>query len=173
MTVKDRFTEQEWHDLIRAPMLASFAITAADPGGLWSTVREASATAGALRDARGEESLAGEIVAEYETSDGRGIARDGVTDLIRDRSPGDATDEAVAVLGRIAESVERRAPEQMADFRNWIRETARRVAEAGTEGGFLGLGGERVSERERQALADIDAVLDQSDTPLDDGPIPV
>lgn len=173
MAARDNFTEAEWREVLRAPMLASFAVTAADPGGLWSTIKEAGAAGGALRDARGERSLVGEVVAAYETSDGRRTAREGVMALAKDRSPAESTDAAVDALARIAEIVDANAPDEAPDFKAWIREVAVKVAEAGTEGGFLGFGGEKVSDAEHKVLADIEAALDTDDTPLDGGPVPV
>lgn len=172
MALKDAFTDEEWHAVIRAPMVASFAITAADPGGLWGAVREAGAAAGALRAARDEGDLPAEIVAAYETSEGRSIAREGVTQLARGKSPAEGTEAAIAELGRIAGIVDAKIPAEAPHFKDWLREIARKVAEAGTEGGFLGFGGVKVSDAEKMALADIDAALDD-DAPLDGGPIPV
>jgi hypothetical protein len=48
--------------------------------------------------------------------------------------------------------VEKAAPEDVDDFREWIRMASQRAALAAKEGGFLGIGGERVSEREQQML---------------------
>ena len=43
-----------------------------------------------------------------------------------------------------------------------MKALARRVAEAAKEGSFLGFGGERVSEGERQMLAKLDGALGRS-----------
>jgi hypothetical protein len=48
--------------------------------------------------------------------------------------------------------VEKAAPEEVDDFREWIRMASQRAALAAKEGGFLGIGGVRVSEREQQVL---------------------
>jgi hypothetical protein len=47
---------------------------------------------------------------------------------------------------------EKATPEDLAEFRDWLRTASQRVALAAREGGFLGIGGERVSEREQQML---------------------
>ncbi len=45
-------------------------------------------------------------------------------------------------------------PEELSDYRGFLAAVASRVAGAHREG-FMGMSGERVSEAERQALADI------------------
>jgi hypothetical protein len=47
---------------------------------------------------------------------------------------------------------EKATPDEVADFREWLRTIAQRTATAAKEGGFLGIGGELVSEREQQML---------------------
>lgn len=44
------------------------------------------------------------------------------------------------------------SPEDMDDFREWIRTSSQQAALAAKEGGFLGIGAVRVSEREQQML---------------------
>jgi hypothetical protein len=56
----------------------------------------------------------------------------------------------------------RATPEENEEYDGFVREVAQKVAEKHKEGGFLGIGGERVSETERTALAEIDEVLGSS-----------
>jgi hypothetical protein len=162
MSFKDDFTEEQWIHVIAAPLVAGLAVTAADPSGLVGAVQESAALAGSLKSA-GEGASAGSLVAEvieaYTTGDGRKSARDDTMALIKGRKPAEACEAAVARLGETAALVAATAPGEADDFRRFIRETAQRVAEAGTEGGFLGFGGEKVSDAERKTLADIDAAL--------------
>ena len=44
MTKKDNFTEEEWAQLLRAPMIAGFAISLADPGGPIELTKETMAS---------------------------------------------------------------------------------------------------------------------------------
>jgi hypothetical protein len=160
MTHGEAFTADEWTDLSLAPMLASFAVTAADPSGLVGMVREGSATAWSMKAAQDPAgTLMSEIVATYETAEGRGAARGALREMVRGRKPAEATAAAIARLAEVARLVESKAPAEATAFKAWISETARTVAEAGTEGGFLGFGGEKVSEAERRTLAEIDTAL--------------
>lgn len=162
MSARTDFTDEEWAAVLGAPMMAGFAVTAADPGGLVGVFQESAALARSMADAKAgaaEGSLTAEIVAAYQTSEGRGAARDAVRGLTRGKKPAEATEAAVAELGRVAALVRAKAPGDAAAFTGWLRDTAQKVAEAGTEGGFLGFGGEKVSDAERRTLADIDAAL--------------
>ncbi len=175
MAHKDKFTTTDWAEVVRGPMLASFAITAADPSGLVGTVQEAAAAARTLAEAKkaGGPSLAAEVVAEFETPEGRATARDGVRELVRDQSPAEATAVAIDRLSGLARLVEEYAPDEADAYKSWLREISRRVAEAAKEGGVLGFGGVAVSEAERKTLADIDAALDGGGSPFEDGHLPV
>jgi hypothetical protein len=160
MSHKDAFTTEEWTDLSLAPMLASFAVTAADPSGLVGVIRESSATGWAMKAAKEPAgTLMSEIVAGYEDAEGRGAIRGALRELVRGRKPAEATAAAIARLAEAARIVDAKAPAEADAFKAWISATAQTVAEAGKEGGFLGFGGEKVSAAERKTLAEIDTAL--------------
>ena len=160
MAIRDGFDAEEWARLVQAPMLASMAVTAADPSGLFGSVQEATATSRAMLDARGQEgSLAAEIVSAFEDGETRRTARERAVALARGRKPAEVSAAAIEELSGVASLVRRKAPDQAAEFSSWLRDLAERVAQAGTEGGFLGIGGVKVSEAEKRTLADLDAAL--------------
>jgi len=43
MADKTNFTTEEWTLLLKSPMIAGMAITAADPSGLWGLLKESFA----------------------------------------------------------------------------------------------------------------------------------
>jgi len=90
----------------------------------------------------------------------RKAASDAISGLARGRSPDEATAKAIARISEVSRLLESRGLEARA-FRTWLRGIARDVAEAGTEGGFLGFGGEQVSEAEKATLAKIDGALSE------------
>jgi hypothetical protein len=162
MAFKDAFSAEDWARVIAAPMLAGIAVTAADPGGLWGALKESIATAGALREAKGSGEAAGlvdEIVSAYETAEGRALARGVLKDEAQGRKPAEIVDAAVDELAAISQLVRAHAPEAAPGFVAWIGEVAQRVAEAGTEGGFLGFGGVKVSDAERATIARLSRAL--------------
>lgn len=161
MGLKDAFAPEDWARLVGAPMLAGIAVTAADPGGLWGAVKESTAMAGALREARGDAGnpLVAEIVAAYETAEGRDLARGVLKEQARGKAPAAVVEAALAELGAVAALVASKAPDAAPGFRDWLKAVAQKVAEAGTEGGFLGFGGEKVSAAEKATLDRLAAAL--------------
>jgi hypothetical protein len=161
MAVRDSFAPDEWARVVGAPMLVGVAVTAADPGGLWGAVKEGTATASALRagaQAQGG-GLVQEVAAAYQTSEGRDMARGVLREQSKGKQPAEVVEAAVAELGAVAALVTSKAPEQAAAFKAWLKEIAAKVAEAGTEGGFLGFGGVKVSDAEKATLDRVGAAL--------------
>jgi hypothetical protein len=162
MGIKDRFTAEEWQQIVQSPMLAGLAVTAADPSGLWGSIKEGAGVARALVEAKTGApagSMLADIAATFDTPEGRKLSQEDVKELLKGKKPAEASDAAVARLGAVAAIVEAKAPEHADAYKEFLRETARKVAEASKEGGFMGFGGEAVSDAERNTLADLDAVL--------------
>jgi hypothetical protein len=158
MGLKEAFAPEEWARVVGAPMLAGIAVTAAEPGGLWGAVKESVAVAGAVREGRGDPLIA-EIASAYETAEGRELARGVLKEQARGKPPAAVVDAAVAELGAVAALVAAKAPQAAPGFRDWLKAVAARVADAGSEGGFLGFGGEKVSAAEKATLERIAAAL--------------
>jgi hypothetical protein len=160
MGLREAFAPEDWARVVGAPMLAGIAVTAAEPGGLWGAVRESVAVAGAVREGKGGANpLIAEIAAAYETAEGRELARGVLKEQARGKPPAAVVEAAVAELAAVATLVAAKAPEAAPGFRDWLKGIAARVAEAGSEGGFLGFGGEKVSDAERATLDRIAAAL--------------
>ncbi len=160
MASKQDFTAAEWQALLESAMIASIAVTAAEPSGLWGMLKEGFANAQGLAGARASESqLIKDIVADLGTSDGRTIARD----ALKERMSGASTDEvvkrSVAAIADTARMVDAKGGADAAAFKTWVYANAERVANASSEGGFLGFGGEKVSEKERATLAPLAIAL--------------
>jgi hypothetical protein len=158
VTTKSDFTEDEWATLVRSPIVAGMAITIADPGGPIEVVKETSAV---LKFATGSSSeqrddLVGEVA--------RGLR--GLTEQ-RKNPVGDfkprgtmAGKEILDELSRANEIISAKAtPEEADAFRAWIMECAQRAADAAKEGGFMGFHAERVSQGEKDMLAQLGSAL--------------
>ena len=162
MADKSSFTAEEWKALVEAPMLAGIAVTAADPSGLWGTLKESFATGGALAKVKSDAAanpLIKAIVTEYDSSEGRGIARDGLKARLGGSKPADIATKAVAALGNVSTILEAKAPGDAPAVRAWLAAISQAVAEASKEGGFLGFGGVQVSDAEKATLDQVAAAL--------------
>lgn len=160
MANKQSFTPEEWKKLVESAMVASIAVTAAEPHGLWGMLKEGFANARGMAEGHASaDELIRTVVADLETAEGRAIARDGMKEQFKGVPVADIPGRAVATLRDVAGILDTKAPTDAAAFKAWVYTNAVRVAEAAKEGGFLGFGGVRVSDKEKAALADIAAAL--------------
>lgn len=162
MANKSNFTQEQWSKIIQTPLLAGFIISAGDPSGLIGTLQEGMASAKALAAAKADgdaDELIKAVVDDLLTPEGRVSARDGVQRLIQGAEIVEIKTRALNELRGAAKIIDATAPLDAEPFKNWLKHIANLVAEAATEGGILGFGGEKVSEAERAALAEISAAL--------------
>jgi hypothetical protein len=162
MANKASFTPEEWKQLLESPMLASIAVTAAEPSGLWGMLKESFAAGGTLARAKadaGANELIKAVVTDFGSGEGRGAARDGLQARLKDSKPGEAKDKAVEGLRQVAALLDAKAPNDAAAFKTWLQSIGQQVAEAAKEGGFLGFGGVQVSDAEKATLSEISSAL--------------
>ena len=160
MAAKADFTAQEWSQLIESAMLASVAVTAAEPSGLWGTLQEGFATATGLAGARTSETpLIKEIVTSLTTSEGRTIATDAIKLRFKGVQASDAVQKSITAIAAASKILDTKAGPDAGPVKAWIYANAERVAQASSEGGFLGFGGQKVSEKERATLAQLSTAL--------------
>lgn len=156
MATKTDFTSDEWSKLIESAMLASVAISAAEPHGLWGFLQEGWATASGLAAARANPSpLVTEVAAALGTSEGRTIAEDQLKSRLSGVKGAEMVSRSVDELRSVAGLLDAKAGADALPFKQWLYANAKRVAEAGTEGGFLGFGGVKVSESEKATLGQL------------------
>ena len=65
----------------------------------------------------------------------------------------------IEILRKVDGISSAKAPGDATAFKNWLRQISQSVAEASTEGGFLGIGGVAVSDAEKATMAEISTVL--------------
>ena len=76
-----------------------------------------------------------------------------------DAKPGDVVPRALEILRQASAVLDAKAPADAPAFKAWLNSVAAKVAEASTEGGFLGFGGVKVSDAEKATLGDIAKAL--------------
>ena len=147
MATKADFNAEEWSRLVEAPLLAGMRVSEASGGG---KIREAMAIAkvyAAARQEQGDSALLDEIAA----------SPPGVTET----AAGD--DPSAVVKARLEEAlriVDEKSPEDGDAYRKFVVTLARAAAEAHEEGGFIGIGGRKISDEEAAALNEIQGVVD-------------
>jgi hypothetical protein len=162
MTDKSNFTPEEWKLLLESVTMAGIAITAAEPSGLWGLLKESFAEGGELVKAKTDPKtnpLIKAVVADFETSQGRSIARDGLKEQLAGSKPAEIKAKCIETLRKAGAVVDAKAPGDAGAFKGWLRQISQHVAEAAKEGGFLGIGGVPVSEAEKATLTEISSAL--------------
>jgi hypothetical protein len=162
MSNKQNFKPDEWTKILESTMLAGMAVSAAQPSGLWGALKEAFASSSALAAAKsnaGSNELIKAVVAEFETKEGRSAVQEALRQHLAGAKPADAVQRSLANLREVSTILNSKAPQDAAGFKAWLQAISKNVAEASSEGGFLGIGGVQVSDTEKATLADISKAL--------------
>ena len=160
MADKTTFTSDEWKRLLEGVMMAGIAVTAADPSGLWGTLKESFSSARSMASGKsGSSELVKALIADLETSEGRGVAREGLKERLLGSTPAEIRTKSVDALRLVAGLLDTKAPQDATAVKTWLMGISQSAAEASKEGGFLGFGGVAVSDAEKATLADIKSAL--------------
>ena len=162
MADKTNFTKEEWTLLLKSPMIAGMAITAADPSGLWGLLKESFAGGTALAQVATDpnaNALVKAVVADFSASEGRTTARDGLKADFAGGKPADIKTKSIDLLRQVSSLLTAKAPGDAAAFKRWLRQISQSTAEAASEGGSLFGGGVQVSDAEKATLGEISNAL--------------
>jgi hypothetical protein len=136
MTTKAEFNGEEWDTIAAAPAIAGLIVASTQRGG---TLRESLAIAKTYAEARRDES-SGELVGEIVSQTPRVETKEFTSkEDLRTRGLGKITDAAELVRSKAT-------LDELVDYREFVLAVARHAAEADKSGGFLGIGGERVTD---------------------------
>jgi hypothetical protein len=161
MTDRSNFAPDEWKLLLESVM-AGIAVTAAEPSGLWGLLKESFAEGRELVTAKMDPKsnpLIKAVAADFGTAAGRSTARDDLRQKFSGAKPADIKAKCIETLREAGAIVDAKAPQDAGAFKAWLRQISQHVAEASTEGGFLGIGGIPVSEAEKATLTEISSAL--------------
>jgi hypothetical protein len=161
MATKTDFSLEEWRTLRDAPHLVVVASAAAGGSGLFGTLKEAIAPAGAMVEAiKGDNALLRNICDKEEMQAAVDEIKAGAktTDFseVQAYFHQQAVSQSRAALGIVKAKGTAEDAQAYAEF---LMNLGKRVANAAKEGGFLGFGGERVSEGERVLLGELAEAL--------------
>jgi hypothetical protein len=151
MGLKENFTPEEWQNLASLPYAAAMTVMMASPNllGVWGETKAMMQQPASLAAASGS-SLVGLLSAEVQ-SRAKDLIQEQQADWKRDQAGylARTLEAARAATGALA-----KVPAEEADaYRQWVLDTATRVAEDSKEGGAA------VSEQEQAALAELTGAL--------------
>lgn len=150
MTRKADFNAEEWSAVVDGPLYAGLRVIAASRGG---TLRETMAMGRVYQEARarhGESELLDELIKTPPSidADSRQEVHDNIGELASQRLR-----EAIGILEAKA------TPAETDSYKKFVMTVAQAAAGAHKEGGFLGIGGQEISDAENQALDEISVAL--------------
>jgi hypothetical protein len=162
MTTQAGFTTEEWALLRIVPSLVAGSVSAADPSGLFGSIKEAIAGMKGMLESLQKGSKIELLSAMLADKSMPGVP-DPKTLLGEGNREQQVANLKSAVLTRIKEAtnlLSRKATaEEVTAYKQVIMSVAETTANASKEGGFLGFGGVRVSDAEKSYLNEIKAVL--------------
>jgi len=157
MTSKSAFSEEEWASLVQAPFLVGMVISLADPGGPIEATKETMATVRGATNPSTREQLLTDVALDVQQMV---QAHTHPLKGYRPGGDGDPREEVLEKLRGIHQLVVSKAtPEEATAFGNWLVDVAQEAAEAAKEGGFMGIGATRVSEREQTMVERIRGIV--------------
>ena len=160
MALKDGFTAEEWERLAGAPQAVGTAMMLASFSGLGGTAQEALSLGKTLAvGAAGANELIREICAPEEGPAAQVALRERVKELDARNLNAELANLAMGRAKQAVDALKERSPDNVEPYKQWLMRLAFDVANASKEGDFLGIGGKRISDAERQMLETLSQVL--------------
>jgi len=162
MSDQTTFTPEEWSQIRTAPMLVTTGVTAADPSGIFGSIKEAAAGMHAMiasLQAGGPSGLLGSLLADKSAPS--------LHDFKSMLGEGDKAKQMsnlkTAILGKIRGTLDilkqKASPEEVTSYTAMLSKVADSAANSAKEGGFLGFGGTLVSAPEQAFLDELKTAL--------------
>ena len=159
MASKADFTAEEWQQILTAPQMASLYVAFASPSGPLGVVQEMVASSKMIVEAMKAESgnaLIDAVVADYRQ---RVESKEKLEPPQMSKDPEQIKAQCLQACRDLDALLAEQAPAEAEGYKQWVYQAAEQSAEAAKEGGFLGIGGKKVSEAEAAALQDIAEAL--------------
>ncbi|CDF78856.1 conserved hypothetical protein [Formosa agariphila KMM 3901] len=160
MSKLDQYTDEEWNKISALPQLVGGIIAGADSSGLVGSTKEMFETAKSYIGGREQfpnNTLIQAIVPN--TTDPKAAIDDvkgqrkRILDHIKGYGVKSKEELAVKVLADCSATMhllkEKESEETVTEYKTWLLNIAENVANAGTEGDFLGFGGVQFSDKEK------------------------
>ena len=158
MAKQDTFTAEEWTLLRLAPSLVAGGMSAADPSGIFASIKEAAAGASGMAEAFKANStleLFSSLAADRSIPgmpDPKSMLGEGTREQQMANFKAAVLERVKAAVGLVASKA---SPAEADAYRNMLAGIAQKAAEASKEGGFLGFGGVRVSDAEHAFITEV------------------
>jgi hypothetical protein len=165
MAVQERFTPEEWQEVVAGPVDAGLLIAFAQPQGPIGLAHEMRAiydatVTGVINSPSELIREVGAILARQKGAGGEADQLKASAQQAKDHSQGDPQGFFLGKITRAAALVSQKAPADATAYRQWLVECAEKTAQAAKEGGFFGFGGVQVTPGETAAIGRLKSALD-------------
>jgi hypothetical protein len=153
---------EDWTLIKSAPLLAGLLVSLSDlRSGIFGAVKEGLAPSKAIIEAGAGSSnpvVASVVASIKEMATKRERLQPPIS--VSGKKPEEVKAEVTAQLAKIPSILEGKVPADQAEgYKSWLVAIAGKVANAATEGGFFGFGGEKVSAAETAAINELASSL--------------
>ncbi len=168
--VKDQFIEDEWFLISSVPSMVGAAMAGAGKSGIIGTAKEAMASMKGMvagkSDYPDNELINAVLVKAESFSDARekaGVYREKAMAQFKEQNISSPEEFNNYMLDNARKAValvkDKRGDKEAEEYQQWCISVAKKVAEAASEGGFMGFGGEQVSDGEKALMAELQKVF--------------
>jgi hypothetical protein len=169
MAVEERFTPEEWQEVVAGPVDAGMMIAFTQPQGPAGLAHEMKAIYDATVTGviNSPSELVREVGAVLARQKGAGGEPDQIKASAQRAKEHSKSDPQAFFLGQVTRAatlVSQKAPADASAYKQWLVECAERTAQAAKEGGFFGIGGTQVTPRETAAIESLRSALDAPDS---------
>jgi hypothetical protein len=160
MSTKSDYTIEEWKTILAAPYYAAMLIIVSDMNVAY--FKEIAALAKAvMASAEGSQSeLVQEVARDFSNKENQEEIKPELEKLKSQKDPVALKGSMVEYIVNTADLVASKSPEDGDSYRRWHVYLAEKTAEGSKEGGFLGIGAVRVSDKEKAALDELAQALE-------------
>lgn len=171
--MREKFTDDQWTIISSTPIIIGSAMAMAGKSGMFGSIKEILASGNVL-SAGGEKYPSNPLIQSIildvgldqpEAQENIKVYRDKMMTNLENGEVSDPKSMAEFAVQNLQKSIiliqEIAYPKDIDEYKQWIMGIGQTVAEVAKEGGFLGIGGEQVSQPEVDFLNRLKAILDQ------------
>jgi hypothetical protein len=155
MSTKTDYTPEEWKILLVAPYYAAMLIVVADPNLGFVSELAALAQSVTLSSTQSKIEFIREVATELGKKETQEMIKPELQQMQGQKDPLVLQQTLLDSVVRAADLVGEHSSEDGTAYRKWLLYLAGQTAQGSKEGSFLGIGGVRVSQKEKAMLADL------------------
>lgn len=160
MSLKDNFTADEWFKVMTGPGRAGAAVVAASPSGVTGLIAEAKAIADGVRENVSKQGRTPLMEAMAADLMGKPPRPEDLPQQDKVKNMDEARAQSVEGVRQALWLVSSKAsPEDAQAYKDMLMQVVEGTAKAAKEGGFLGLGGEQINDKEREVMAELQDLI--------------